>query len=121
MFGSLDFSPTSPVVHLAFRLVLRNVEKIVVQPRFKIRRLLDVFGANEAYSKGAIEQRRERTMKTVTNTTRPDRLPEQTVSVYVSNPFDYDPSDEMPGDLNTGLEIDLDTVDLDYANLYFVS
>jgi hypothetical protein len=60
-------------------------------------------------------------MKTLTITARLDRLPEQSVSVCVSDPFDDDPSDEMPGDLSTELEVDLDTVDLDYANLYFVS
>jgi hypothetical protein len=60
-------------------------------------------------------------MKILTITARFDRLPEPLVSVCVTGQFDVDPSDEMPRDLNTELEVDLDTVDLDYANLYFVS
>jgi hypothetical protein len=60
-------------------------------------------------------------MKTLIITTRFDRLPEQTVSICMSGPFDVDPSDEMSGDMSSKFEIDFNTLDLDYANLYFVS
>ncbi len=60
-------------------------------------------------------------MKTLTITARLDNSPEQSVSICVSSQFDDDPTDEMPGDLKSEPEVDLDTVDLDYANLYFVA
>jgi hypothetical protein len=60
-------------------------------------------------------------MQTLTITTPFDRLPAPSVFVYVSDPFEVDPSDEMSGDLNSKFEIDFNVLDLDYANLYFVS
>jgi hypothetical protein len=60
-------------------------------------------------------------MKTLIVATQLDHSPKQSVFVYVSSQFNEDPSDEMPGGLNTELEVDLDALDLGYADLYFIS
>ncbi len=60
-------------------------------------------------------------MQTLTIATRFDRLPEPTAFIRLSDPFEVDLSDEMSGDLNSKFEIDFNVLDLDYANLYFVS
>jgi len=60
-------------------------------------------------------------MNASTITIRFDHSTERSVSSLLSDPFEVDPSNEMFGDLDSKLKIDFSTLDLDYANLYFVA